>query len=90
MHLQELGTQQSYEALQQICHQLPQLKEKLNPIFIKAKESIRRETWIPAQPNEILELARNSQARLVKSGNDLLNIIIEALNELKQRFEGET
>ncbi|MEH1907262.1 NACHT domain-containing protein [Nostoc sp.] len=89
-HLKERGTPQAYEALQQICQQLPQLQDKLKPILIQAQESIRRQTWIPAQPDEIIEIAKNQQARLVKNGNELLNIIIEALDELQQRLQGET
>ncbi len=89
-HLKERGTPQSYEALQQISQQLPQLKKQLKPIFIEAQNLIRRQTWIPAKPDEIIELAKNQQARLVKSGNELLNIIIEALDKLQQRLQGQT
>ena len=89
-HLKERGTPQSYEALQQISQHLPQLKEQLKPIFIEAQNLIRRQTWIPAKPDDIVELAKNQKARLVKSGNELLSIIIEALEELQQRLQGET
>jgi hypothetical protein len=89
-HLKERGTPQAYEALQQISQQLPQLKKQLKPIFIDAQESIRRQTWIPAQPNEIIELAKNQQLRLVNSEIDLLDMIVEALDDLNQLLQGET
>jgi hypothetical protein len=89
-HLKERGTLQAYEALQQISQQLPQLKKQLKPIFIDAQESIRRQTWIPAQPNEIIKLAKNKQLRLVNSGIDLLDMIVEALDDLDQLLQGET
>jgi hypothetical protein len=89
-NLEERGTLKAVEALQQIIQQLPQLEGKLKPFLIKAQESTRRNTWIPAKPDEIIKLAKNQHARLVKSGNELLNIIIEALNKLQQRLQGET
>lgn len=89
-HLKERGTPQSYEALQQISQHLPQLKEQLKPIFIEAQNLIRRQTWIPAQPNEIIALAKNQQLRLVNSGIDLLDMIVEALDDLNQLLQGET
>jgi len=89
-HLKERGTLQAYEALQQISQQLPQLKKQLKPIFIEVQESIRRQTWIPAQPNEIIELAKNQQLRLVNSEIDLLDMIVEALDDLNQLLQGET
>jgi len=89
-YLKERGTPQAYEALQQIYQSLPEIQKKLKPLLIESQESIRRETWVPARPEEIIELAKNHQSRLVKSGNDLLNIVIESLDELQQSLQGET
>ncbi|MBH8566219.1 hypothetical protein I8748_29360 [Nostoc sp. CENA67] len=58
--LQECGTHQACEALRKIIRELPELKDKLHWRLLEAEALTRRQTWQPPQPEEILQIVRNT------------------------------
>jgi hypothetical protein len=56
----------------------------------EAEELMRRNTWVPCAPAEILQLTRDPDARLVRNGADLLDVLEESLSRLESRLQGET
>jgi predicted NACHT family NTPase len=87
--LKNRGTDQSCKALERILHEFP-LLHWLKWTILDAKHNARRHTWIPPKPNEISILIKNKQKRLVQNGQELLEIILESLDRLQQKFQGQT
>ncbi|RZN16273.1 MAG: hypothetical protein EF812_00305 [Methanosarcinales archaeon] len=56
----------------------------------KAQNNTRRCTWMPPHPEDILEMAGDSQKCLVRSGDQLLDVLIESLKRLEEKLQGET
>jgi hypothetical protein len=55
-----------------------------------AQEIMRRKTWEPLTPSEILKITNNGLLRLVQSGDQLLEVLIESLQRLEAKLQGET
>jgi hypothetical protein len=87
--LKARGTTEAIDALAGVVGDLPDLKWLKFHLF-EAQNIMRRRTWIPPQPEEVLIIARDAQARLVQSGEQLLNVILESLVRLQQKLHGET
>ncbi len=87
--LQELGTVDACEALQKIAETLPGL-DFIKRILIKAREKTRAKTWLPPQPEEILQLSRDRKSYLVQNGSQLLAVLIESLKRAEEKLQGET
>lgn len=88
-HLKERGTHQACEAIQRISHELPEL-DWLKWTLWEAQNHTRRCTWVPPQPADILKLAGDPQRRLIQDGDALLDVLIESLNQLVVKLQGET
>jgi hypothetical protein len=87
--LKAKGTPEAIEALEGVVHDLPSLTW-LRFHLLQAQTITRRHTWAPPQPEEILALPRNPQTRLVRSGKQLLDVIVESLERLQRELHGET
>jgi hypothetical protein len=87
--LKERGTQPACEAIQRISHELPEL-DWLKWTLWEAQNNTRRCTWLPPQPTDILKLAGDPQGRLIRSGDELLDVLIESLKRLEVKLQGET
>ncbi|MEH2206824.1 MAG: hypothetical protein V7K53_22570 [Nostoc sp.] len=57
--LQERGTPQACEALRKIILEFPELKDKLQWRLLEAEALIRRQTWQPLKPEQILQIVSN-------------------------------
>lgn len=55
-----------------------------------ARESFRKNYWLPIRPAALLELANEPVRRYVRSTGDLLEVIVESLERLNTRLQGET
>ena len=89
-HLKERGTLEAFEVLQQIANHSPEMPENLKRNLLEAQLKIRRSTWKPPTPQEVLQITRDKNIRLVNSGEQLLDVIVESLDRLNQEFKGET
>lgn len=83
------GTHQACEAIRRIAHELPELNW-LKWTLLEAQSITRRATWAPPRPVDILEMARARDVRLVQSGDQLLEVIIESLKRFEAKLHGET
>jgi len=82
------GTYNACRQIQRIAEQLPQLS--LEWLVQDALAQARRSTWVPPKPSEILELVSSPAHRLVRSGEELLEVLLESLRRLEQELQGET
>ncbi|WP_156090437.1 NACHT domain-containing protein [Planktothrix paucivesiculata] len=89
-HLKERGTNQSCKALQTIADGLPEMAEKLRHTLLEAQLITRRRTWSAPTPQEVLKVTSNRNLRLVNGADQLLDVVIESLNRLNQKLQGET
>jgi len=72
--LQERATPESCAALRKIIHELPELKEKLQWRLLEAEALIRRQTWKPSQPEDILQLVLAQEPSNLYLSNQLEEI----------------
>lgn len=87
--LADRGTTAACTALRRIVASRPDL-EALKWYLKSAEDLARRNSWIPCEPQEIIELARNPSARLVRTGEDLLDVVRESVVRLEGLLHGET
>lgn len=87
--LQSAGTSSAVEALKSIAARFPE-RPWLSQVVLSAEEVMRKETWNPLSPVDLLELLGDPTKRLVISGPQLLEVIAESLVRLQQRLQGET
>jgi predicted NACHT family NTPase len=87
--LKTRGTVRAIDVLAEAVRQLPEVKW-LKFQLIEARNHTRARTWTPPEPKDLLILARESQSRLVQSGQQLLDVIIESLERLQKKLHGET
>lgn len=87
LHLiKQRGTYKACEAIQQILNKFPE-SDYLKWILHEAQDIMRRQTWIPPKPGEILKMVSTQSARLVQSGDQLLEVIIESLKRLEAKLQ---
>ena len=87
--LQELGTVEACRAIQKIAEALPEL-DFIKWVLIKAREKTRAKTWLPPQPEAILQLSRDRKSCLVQNGSQLLAVLVESLKRAEERLQDET
>jgi predicted NACHT family NTPase len=88
-NLKRRGTPQACEAIQRIAKELPKL-DWLKWTLLEAQAITRRQTWLPPRPGDILAIASSQQKKLVQSGEQLLDVLIESLQRLEKYLQGET
>jgi hypothetical protein len=77
------------KSLEEIAERRPDL-DWLQWVCSEAEEAYRRKTWSPPSPETVLKLASESGMRIVESGEDLLNAVLESLVHLQGKLTGET
>ncbi len=87
--LKERGTPEACLAIRRIMQELPDLGW-LKWVLLEAQNITRRRTWVPPQPGDILKMAGHHELRLVQSGDQLLEVLIESLKRLEAKLQGET
>lgn len=88
-HLKTRGTHGACLGLAKIVSAFPEqvwLKWSLR----ECKSLYRGATWCPPSPQEILSLTENRDFLLVRSGQELLDVIIASLKRLEQNLHGVT
>jgi hypothetical protein len=87
--LKQRGTIESVAALERVAKKLPEL-DWLKWMIVEAREIKRRQSWKPVSASDILKITHYRDARLVNSGGQLLEAIIESLQRLERKLHGET
>jgi hypothetical protein len=88
-HLSGRGTPEACRAIQRLVHQFTSFKW-LKSMLAQANAAFRQNTWQPPNPGELFRLLGGSELRLVRDGDELLDLIIESLARLEQKLHGET
>lgn len=81
------GTWKAVRELERIQVKLAQ--RDLSPQISRAKDAALRSTWRPFSPHEILELLEDEQGRLVRDGNQLLDVIKQSIERLQNHLYGK-
>ena len=89
-HLQTRGTKRAVQGLRRIASELPEQEESLKWTLYTAEAETRWKTWSAPEPRDILTLTSGGAKRLIQSGDQLLDVLIESLNRLEVRLQGVT
>ncbi|MEM9264764.1 MAG: hypothetical protein AAGA46_04500 [Cyanobacteria bacterium P01_F01_bin.13] len=87
--LRKRGTLQSCIEIQRLIHEFPDISW-LERVLIDAQENMRRQTWQPLTPKQLLQVILDQDKRLVQNGNQLVDVLIESLQRLNKDMQGET
>ncbi len=87
--LKQRGNDLACEAIERIRRELPAL-DWLALSLEKAIKIRAEKAWVSPSPQEVLSLVQNSNSRLVKDGDQLLDVVIEALQRIQAKLQGET
>jgi hypothetical protein len=82
------GSFRACEAIKRLQRELPNL-DWLKWVQVDAQAEARRATWAPAQPRDIIKLAADHELRLVQSGDQLIQVLLESLKRFQARLQGE-
>lgn len=87
--LEHRGTLASVQAVQRVAAVLPEL-DWLSSVVVETRKHALRSTWQPCTPADLLELTRRPKTGLVRSANELQEVLLEAICALQQQLQGET
>jgi len=87
--LEDIGTIDSIQALEYINKKLPQL-DIIDYHLIHARRNLRRNSWSPLTPEEFLFLTKNSDSRIIHDSGNLVDVLLESLERLEKKLQGET
>lgn len=87
--LQRIGSFEACAELQRLSDQFPHI-ERIRWMLPDALAAAREATWVPPAPRDIYELANSSVVRIVQSGDQLLEVVMEVLDKLQVSLHGET
>lgn len=83
------GNAASVEAVRDIAARFPS-RPWLQQAVLDAQEVYRSSRWTPVEPEELLALLGDPNKRLVRSGEELLRVVIESLHRIQRQLQGET
>jgi hypothetical protein len=86
--LADRGTASAWGTLKQLDAQLG------NPFWLRVRldqvrENVRRNGWVPARPEELIELSQQVGKRLVKSATDLQELVVDSLQQFQADLHNE-
>jgi len=83
-----LGSEASVLALRRVVAQLPDRKW-LAYELLEAERTMRIKTWTPLSPADVIRVTQSSSGVLVRSEQDLADLLIEALRKYERELHGE-
>lgn len=87
--LKEEGTLQACAEIERLVRELPDIAG-LRKTLLNVQTNMRRKTWQPPQPEQVLQIVSDSTKRLVQNGQQLLDVLLESLKRLELELQGET
>jgi hypothetical protein len=87
--LQKSGTPEALYALQHMARAEPD-DVGLKWMIAEAQQALLQQSWIPPEPATILEMTRCPDSRLVDSGEQLLEVVVESLERLQRKLHGHS
>jgi hypothetical protein len=88
-NLQNRGTVASVQALRTLSSRLPGQAERRRWIIDFANERVLAATWMPWRPDEVLGMIQDHQKRLVQTGDQLLEVVIESVSRFEKSLHDE-
>jgi len=82
------GTEAAVEALQNVLRQLPD-RDWLAYQLLEAEQTMRRNTWSPLSPGEIIRVTETARGLLVQSAAQLADVLLQALRRYERELHGE-
>jgi hypothetical protein len=82
------GTEAGIEALQNVLRQLPD-RDWLAYQLLEAEQAMRRKTWSPLSPAEIIRVTETTRGLLVQSAAQLADVLLQALRRYERELHGE-
>jgi hypothetical protein len=86
--LRARGTPEAVQTLERLAGTLPELRF-LKWVAIDAGRWALQRTWTPPTPADFYRLVRDRDTRVVQSGRQLLDVVLESLRRLGQKLQGE-
>lgn len=88
-NLKKRGTPTAVRTIRNIIPKLPNVTW-LPQVLQYAGSLMHPDNWMPPEPKVILAMVQNEHARLVNSGEQLLDVLIESLKRLELELQDET
>jgi hypothetical protein len=82
------GTYEAIEVLKRLQEELPRFPWPA--YLVRAELRTRERSWTPPTPGDVLELLRRPKARFAAGAEDLLEIVVEALEKIQLQLRAET
>jgi hypothetical protein len=86
-HLASLGTPAALDAIREVRARFPHWTGMVH-LECAAETALRRSTWGPAAPADLIALARNGQYRIVRTERDLADAIVTSLGQFAAEVRG--
>lgn len=86
--VKSFGTWSAWQALDHLSKRRPG-DGHLNLLSLETRYLVRQATWRKPAPEQVLLLARNPDARLIETADQLQSIVLESLHRLEQQLHGE-
>jgi hypothetical protein len=83
------GTQAACDELRRLATELPTQQLYLVQLLHETEARRRGSTWNPATPQQVLDLARKSDARFVETEDDLLDAVRGSLGRFQKKLQAE-
>ena len=90
LNLRNRGTFEACRQIERIMEALPALRDDLRWTLYQAKAEARLKTWTAPDPAEVRELTAVPASRLVRNGDELMEVVIGSLGRLQEKLRGET
>lgn len=86
--LAERGTASAWKIIERLDEQLGR------PFWIRGRldqvrENLRRNAWVPASPEELIELCQQAGKRLIRSATDLQDLVLDSLRRFQADLHNE-
>ena len=86
--LRSRGTRAALCAIRRLAGALPKVGW-LRWAVVDARRTVLLRTWNPPRPADFLKLVRHRDARLIESGGQLLDVVLESLRRLARKLQAE-
>ncbi|WP_459556044.1 NACHT domain-containing protein [Lacunimicrobium album] len=83
------GTFHASATLNQLAEEFPQL-EYLKRVARTSKNIARQKTWVPLTTANFYSFIESSTSHLVRSADELQQLLLESLEDLERKLQGET
>jgi hypothetical protein len=86
--LVNMGTEAAVETLRNVLLKLPD-RDWLAYRLLDAEQVMRRNTWSPLSPGDIIRVTETTRGVLIQSAQQLADILVETLRRYERELHGE-